>query len=409
MNKLIETDVAIIGAGPSGALAAALLCRAGFKPLVLEKEIFPRFSIGESMLPQVMGLLEEAGLLQAVVEAGFQHKNGAAFVRGNRKAEFDFRKKFSRGWGTTYQVQRADFDQLLADGAAAQGADIRYGHTVTAMRPDPEKPELDVIDAEGNACTVRARFVLDASGFGRVLPRLLGLEKDSTLSTRRSFFTHIRDGIGPAEFDRNKILVTVHPDKADVWYWLIPFSNGRCSLGVVAEDALLKPYEADPLAGLQTMISEAPTLGRLLENAQFDTPARQIFGFSANVTRLYGDGFALLGNASEFLDPVFSSGVTLAFKSASLAAACLVRQLHGEQPRWETDFAQELMVGVETFRAFVESWYRGGFQDIIFFENQNPEIREMVCSVLAGYVWDRNNPYVKEPRRLGALEELCAG
>ncbi|MCJ7556521.1 MAG: NAD(P)/FAD-dependent oxidoreductase, partial [Gammaproteobacteria bacterium] len=343
------------------------------------------------------------------VEAGFQHKNGAAFVRGNRKAEFDFRKKFSPGWGTTFQVQRADFDQLLAEGAAAQGADIRYGHTVTAMRPDPEKPELDVVDADGKEFTVRARFVLDASGYGRVLPRLLGLEKDSSLSTRRSFFTHIQDNIGQAEFDRNKILVTVHPDKVDVWYWLIPFSNGRCSLGVVAEDELLKPYEADPLAGLQTMISEAPTLGRLLDNAGFDTPARQIIGYSANVTRLHGDGFALLGNASEFLDPVFSSGVTLAFKSASLAAACLVRQLNGEQPRWETDFAQELMIGVETFRAFVESWYRGGFQDVIFFENQNPEIRKMVCSVLAGYVWDRNNPYVKEPRRLRALEELCAG
>lgn len=409
MNKLIEAEVAIIGAGPSGALASALLCRAGFKPLVLEREYFPRFSIGESMLPQVMGLLEEAGLLQAIVEAGFQHKNGAVFVRGDRKSEFDFRQKFSRGWGTTFQVQRADFDKLLADGAAAQGADIRYGHTVTAMRPDPDKPELDVVDADGNQVTVRARFVLDASGFGRVLPRLLGLEKDSTLSTRRSFFTHIEDRIEHAEFDRNKILVTVHPDRKDVWYWLIPFSNGRCSLGVVAEDDMLKPYEADPLAGLQAMISKAPTLGRLLDKARFDTPARQIVGYSANVTRLHGDGFALLGNASEFLDPVFSSGVTLAFKSASLATGCLVRQLNGEQPRWETDFAQELMVGVESFRAFVESWYQGGFQDVIFFEKQNPKVREMVCSILAGYVWDRNNPYVKEPRRLRALEALCAG
>ena len=405
---MIKTEVAIIGAGPSGALAAALLCRAGFKPLVLEKEYFPRFSIGESLLPQVMGLLEEAGLLQAIVEAGFQHKNGAAFVRGKRRAEFDFRKKFSPGWGTTYQVQRADFDKLLADGAAAQGADIRYGHTVTAMRPDPEQPELDVVDAHGKEFTIRARFVLDASGFGRVLPRLLGLEKDSSLSTRRSFFTHIQDNIGQAEFDRNKILVTVHPDKVDVWYWLIPFSNGRCSLGVVAEDELLKPFDADPLAGLRSMISEAPTLGRLLDNAAFDTPARQIIGYSANVTRLHGDGYALLGNASEFLDPVFSSGVTLAFKSASLAAACLVRQLNGEPPRWETDFAQELKVGVETFRSFVEGWYKGGFQDVIFFEKQNPEILDMVCSVLAGYVWDSNNPYVKHPSRLSALETLCA-
>src|ERR1700756_3114063 len=112
-SKRITVDVAIIGAGPAGAVAAALLRKAGHSVLVLERQHFPRFSIGESLLPQSMAYLEEAGMLQAVIEAGFQHKNGALFVRGDEFSSFDFRDKHSEGWGTTYQVERALFDQLL--------------------------------------------------------------------------------------------------------------------------------------------------------------------------------------------------------------------------------------------------------------------------------------------------------
>ena len=119
--------------------------------------------------------------------------------------------------------------------------------------------------------------------------------------------------------------------------------------------------------------------------------------------------FALLGNAGEFLDPIFSSGVTIAMKSASLAAACLGRVWDGEVVDWQKDYAQPLKAGVDTFRVFVESWYAGGFQKVIFHEHATPEIRRMISSILAGYAWDRNNPYVAEPaRRLKVLEELCS-
>src|SRR5215212_8483266 len=117
-------DVVIIGAGPAGSLAAALLCRQGRRVLVLEREQFPRFSIGESLLPQSMQYLEEAGMLRAVQEGGFQLKNGAVFVSGSQRAQFDFSDKFSPGWSTTYQVERAPFDHLLASQAEAQGAEI---------------------------------------------------------------------------------------------------------------------------------------------------------------------------------------------------------------------------------------------------------------------------------------------
>jgi len=146
-----------------------------------------------------------------------------------------------------------------------------------------------------------------------------------------------------------------------------------------------------------------------LKNAVWDTPARQIIGYSANVDSLWGKTYALLGNAGEFLDPVFSSGVTSAFKSASLASACLKRQFAGEQVDWQKDYGSPLRAGVDTFRGFVESWYEGGFQQIIFHEQQSPEVREMICAILAGYAWDLKNPYVAETkRRLGVLVELCS-
>src|SRR5471030_1716406 len=119
-------EILVVGAGPAGSVAAALLRQQGRQVLVLEREQFPRFSIGESLLPQSMAYLEQAGMLQAVVEHGFQFKNGASFVRGGRETAFDFRDKHSAGWGTTYQVQRADFDHLLAQQAELQGAQIRY-------------------------------------------------------------------------------------------------------------------------------------------------------------------------------------------------------------------------------------------------------------------------------------------
>ena len=145
-----------------------------------------------------------------------------------------------------------------------------------------------------------------------------------------------------------------------------------------------------------------------MKDAVWDTTARSIIGYSANVKSLWGDGFALLGNAGEFLDPVFSSGVTIAFKSASLAAPLVARQLNGGKVDWETEYARPLKKGVDAFRAFVESWYRGGFQDVIFYKNQEPAMRKMICSVLAGYAWDQANPFVAEPRRLALLEEFCA-
>jgi flavin-dependent dehydrogenase len=391
-------------------VAAGLLRRAGHAVTILEKETFPRFCIGESLLPQSMEYIEAAGMLQDVVEAGFQFKNGAAFACDQKLARFDFREKFSPGWGTTYQVQRGHFDKVLADAAARMGADIRYRHEVTAVDISGEKPVLSVRPVNGEAYALTGDFLLDASGYGRVLPRLLNLETASELPVRQAIFTHIEDRIASNDetgFDRNKILISVHPEKRDVWYWLIPFSNGRSSIGVVG---LREQFDARADGEqLRAWVMEAPNLAQLLKNAQWDTPAQHIIGYSANVKSLHGRHFALLGNAGEFLDPVFSSGVTIAFKSADLAVKTWLRQAAGEAVDWARDYAEPLMTGVDAFRAFVNAWYDCRLQDIIFHPDKTPEIERMISAVLAGYAWDEKNPFVsRAERRLASLEAACA-
>ena len=402
-------QVVVIGAGPSGAIAGALLKRNGHDVLIIERQHFPRFSIGESLLSHCLDFIEEAGMLDAVQAAGFQLKNGAAFAWGERYSAFDFRDTFSNGKPTTFQVQRAEFDKLLADQAALQGVEIRYGETVSAVDIESSNPMLDVVREDASTYRIKADFILDASGYGRVLPRLLDLEAPSNFPVRQAVFTHVEDRINCEGFEREKILITTHPTQRDIWFWTIPFSNGRCSVGVVAAAEHFADRSEDLDLCLRSFIDETPGLQKVLANAVWDTPARAIGGYSANVKTLHGPGFALLGNAAEFLDPVFSSGVTIAMRSASMAAGVLHRQLQGEAVDWQTEFAEPLKRGVDTFRCYVEGWYAGTFQDVIYHPDSSPQIRRMICSILAGYAWDETNPFVSEPkRRLRMLSDICA-
>ncbi len=400
--------VVIIGAGPAGCVAAAILQNKGHQVCIIERELFPRFSIGESLLPQCMEFIEQAGMLQAVEQAGFQLKTGAAFLHQDRLSEFCFADKFTQGFDTTYQVQRDRFDALLASEAERMGVEIRWQQSVLEADFSTEKPLLTIETATQQPYQIEADFVLDASGFGRVLPRLLDLDKASDFPCRQSLFTHLEDRIDDAQYNRDKIRIIVHPEHRDVWYWLIPFSNGRCSLGVVAEPAFFQSIADDIEQVFRELVAQEPGLAKLLANARFDTAVNSIKGYSADVTQLYGQGYALLGNAGEFLDPVFSSGVTIAMKSASLAADVLDKQLTGQSVDWQQEFVEPLQKGVETFRSFVTAWYAGDLQDVVFFDRQQANIKAMICSILAGYVWDDNNPYVKNSKaRLKTLAELC--
>ena len=400
-------DIAIIGAGPSGAVAAALLLKHGFSVCVLEKQHFPRFVIGESLLPHCMEFIEEAGFLPAVeAEKRFQFKNGAAFTWGSRYTYFDFTDKFTAGPGTTFQVRREIFDKILIDEAAKQGADVRFGHAVAAFADTDSGARLTVQPENGTEYVLEAKFVLDASGYGRVLPRLLDLETPSHLPPRQAHFTHIDDNITNPKFDRSKILITTHPQHRDVWIWLIPFGENRCSIGVVGTPDVLAG-ESETV--LKQCVYECPMLKEILDKAVWenDFPFRSIQGYSANVKSLYGKHFALLGNAAEFLDPVFSSGVTIALHSAKLASDLLAKQLEGNAVDWDAEFAKPLMIGVNAFRTYVDGWYDFRFQNVVYAPNRSSEISRMISSILAGYAWDTENPFVaKSEQRLSTLAAL---
>ncbi|KPH95938.1 FAD-dependent oxidoreductase [Pseudoalteromonas porphyrae] len=408
-----DFDVTIIGAGPSGTVAACLLMQHGLSVCLIERDEFPRFSIGESLLPQSMDYLRQANMLDALLDnadkLGFQFKNGAAFYRSGHHTNFNFEEKFSEGPGTTYQVKRAEFDNLLAEEAIKQGATIRFGQNVTNFTADDSGTCLDVVDLKTQQQSkITARFTLDGSGFGRVLPRLLDLEEPSELSPRKAIFTHFKDNIDCPKFDRNKILITVHPEIPDIWYWLIPFGDSTVSVGVVGETAQIEKPDQSLEQTLLNFIHEDDNLSTLLADAEIIAQVRTIGGYSANVKHLHGDKFALLGNAGEFLDPVFSSGVTIALRSAVQASELVVKQLQGEDVDWQNEYEVPLREGITVFKYFVNSWYDTSLQSVIFFADGQPDVKAMICSILAGYAWDKTNPFVKNTARgLRILEQIC--
>ncbi|REC94179.1 NAD(P)/FAD-dependent oxidoreductase [Kushneria indalinina] len=408
-----DTDVAVIGAGPAGAVAAAMLADAGYRVLVIEAAHFPRFSIGESLLPQCLMDLERAGLADMITDAGYQMKNGARFVRGDQRVDIDFEDKSSEGTGQAWQVERADFDQRLIEAACARGAEVRFGQRVMAFDSDRHAPALTICDEQGQQWRLKARFVLDASGLAQVLARLEGTLEETHLTQRQALFTHLPlkpEACETYAFDRTKIQIGLHA-RANVWYWVIPFANGRASTGFVGapdELAHLTGPDTDEAPGFQACFDAFSELDGWLDVERPHRPVASLGGYSRNVTSLTGPGYAILGNAGEFLDPIFSSGVTVAVRSAYLATPLVRAQLEGGDADWQGDFERPLRHGIDTFRAFVEAWYDGRLPAIIFHPEPPAYLRRMISAVLAGYAWDDDNPFVSQPRRhLDTLAQLC--
>lgn len=410
MDSNNSFDVLILGAGPAGTCAASLLKKKGLSVAIVEREQFPRFSIGESLLPQSMVYLEQAGLLEAVEAAGFQKKDGAAFLYKGQFSVFEFADKFTAGPSVTFQVQRAKFDKVLADTVERNGVRIFYQHNVDQVAFDSESVKIETTDLIHKTKKMfTGKFVLDASGFGRVLPRILKLDRPSNFPSRRAVFGHVKVNRFPSQFDTSKILITVDETDQDVWLWTIPFSDQACSVGVVGTEEYFKKFANQSNQEiLESTIKNSPKLAEILAGAEFTTEVRTIVGYASDVSSLYGERFALLGNAGEFLDPIFSSGVTIALHSAILSSELVAKELRGEKPDWENQFSEPLKAGVQTFKTFVTTWYTGELQKIIFHQNPDPQIKKMICSILAGYAWDRSNPYAANSRRaVNALAQIC--
>jgi flavin-dependent dehydrogenase len=388
-----KVDVLVIGAGPAGTVAASIVNKAGFKVKIIEKQKFPRFVIGESLLPRCMEALTEAGFVDALKEKGFQEKSGAKFVKDGRICDYLFSDQFTAGWNWTWQVPRAEFDKTLADTVEKMGVPICYETTVTGITFNGSDSITTVENINGNKTEIAARFIIDGSGYGRVIPRLFNLDRPSNLAPRKALFAHTVDLKRSMVDEPNRITIVVH--KPGVWIWVIPFSNGVTSVGFVGDPEFFNCYEGNNEEVLREIIATQPYLAERLKDVEFVFDPRILESWSTTTDQFYGEGFVLTGNVTEFLDPIFSSGVTLATVSSQIAANLVIRQLNGDTVDWEKEYTKHMLQGINTFRSYVMAWYEGTLDTIFFAQKQNNEVKKMICSVLAGYVWDKQNPFVR--------------
>ena len=393
---MTECDVFIIGGGPAGSIAAAKLSQAGYSVEVVEKVKFPRFVIGESLLPRCNELLEAANMLEAVQNAGFQFKGGVAFQNeSNDLKVIHFENNMGQKHNSSFQVRRETFDNLLLEEAKRFGANVTMESEVTAY--DEKANIVTVIHKDGSEEKYHAKKVIDASGYGRVLPRMLGLDSDSQLALRNAIFRRVENDIRHTDGTDGYIYVDIVGNN-DAWIWNIPLSPTVTSVGIVCTDEYYKSFDMNQDEFWNHIVHNNPTAKVRYANATPINEVGFIGGYSANVTRMFGENFVLVGNATEFLDPVFSSGVTLALESGAKAAELTIAELKGEAVDWQVDYQDYMMIGVDVFREYVEAWYDGRLQSILFSKAPgSKKIESKVVSVLSGYVWDTKNMFVKTP------------
>jgi flavin-dependent dehydrogenase len=399
-----DPDVLIIGAGPAGSIAASLVHQAGLTVRMVERERFPRFVIGESLLPRCMEVLQDAQLLDAVRACGFQQKFGAKFLNGTAVSDFNFSDQFTQGWTWTWQVTRADFDLALVSEVQRKGVTVDFQATVTGIEFFSDESSVTAVQhIDGRQEKIHARYIIDASGYGRVIPRLFGLDKPSSLDPRKAVFAHVEDR-DRHRFDEPNRIIVVHYAPG-VWVWIIPFATGTTSVGIVGNVQFFATIPGDTAAQFNALVHGHPYLRERFGNMPHVFSPRTLEAWSATTERFYDKGFVLTGNVTEFLDPIFSSGVMFATVSSQLAARTVIRKLKGETVDWENDYTKIIQQGVDTFRSYVMAWYDGTLEKIFFAADPDPVIKQQICSVLAGYVWDLNNPYVRD--HAGALKRLA--
>ncbi len=401
MEKEIR-DIVIIGAGPSGSVAAGYLEKKDTSVLVIEKQKFPRFTIGESLIPRCMDNFEEAGFLNILKTQGFQKKFGARFIKKEMVAEFDFSKKFGEGWNWTWQVPRAEFDKVLTDDLISRGIDIRFETEVISITYKNELWTIKTINSQAEEAEIKCKFIIDSSGNGRVLAKELDLEAPPKIYDHSSIFTHIEETSRPEGIEGEQITFEVLD--IETWFWYIPFSNGNSSLGFVGPNIWFEQFDGDPEENFRNMLMKTDYYNGRFDEYPFKFKPVRFNNISRNVKYIHGKGFALTGNSAEFLDPVFSSGVAFATESGLLAAKLAYRELQGEKIDWESEYSDFIRKGVEVFSTYVKEWYTGRLQDIFFHPSPSPKIKSQICSVLAGYVWDPKNPFVRNHKK--AIENL---
>ncbi|MBK8096275.1 MAG: tryptophan 7-halogenase [Planctomycetes bacterium] len=378
-------DVLVVGAGPAGATAAGLFAQRGLRVLVLEKDEFPRFHIGESLLPMCLPVLERLGV--PATDDVFVFKQGAEFVceASGRKRQFVFTETLPGCGRHAWHVDRARFDRALRDAAVRAGAEIRHGETVVDAGVEHERAFVRTRTA-----TFHGRYLIDASGQSRLLARRADAAVPYETFGRSSVFTHY-EGIGDAAWDElgpgKNIRIVMSPGG---WGWVIPLPDRRLSIGLVGRG---KITEDD----LQQYLLSGPLVTRLTQGSR-RLETRVIGNFSYRNHVPSGARFACIGDAACFLDPVFSSGVTLALRGAE-AIADIVGPALEQGREGDPTLLQAHEVGMDrayrTFAGLIDRFYNTPFAETMFLgpPAEDPQLRRGIMSVLAGDVWRSGNVF----------------
>jgi flavin-dependent dehydrogenase len=383
-------DVVVIGGGPGGSTAAALLTRIGYKVIALEKAHHPRFHIGESLLPMNLPVFERLGVLDKVRALGV-FKSGADFEANNQRGYNTF--AFARALGDSpphaYQVWRQDFDKMLYDHARECGADAREGHEVVNVdQSGPREIRLGVRTDNGRSYSIQARYVVDASGRDAFLSSKRKLRRKNDKHQSAAIFGHFR-GAGRREGEDAGNISLYRFEHG--WMWMIPLPDGVMSVGAVCWPDYLKQRKGRTVEFLLDTLKLSPALWGRLEHAELIGNEVRVTGnYSYDSTQMGGPGWVLVGDAFAFLDPVFSSGVYLAMSGAEQAAAVVDSALR--EPKREMALLRKLekrlRAGMDRFSFFIYR-FNGPVMRKMFRAPSNVwQLEQGVISMLAGDLFD---------------------
>ena len=384
--KLAMYDVAIIGGGPAGSTAAGLLARAGRRVIVFEREKFPRFHIGESLLPFSMKAFTRLGLHEKLLRAGFMKKHGGEILGACSEpgTKFYFKDGYRSQTDHAYQVTRGDFDKVLLDHAAECGAEVHEDTSVDRVQFSKDDVEL-AIRSNGSSHTIQARYVIDASGRASMLGRQFQIKKTYNHLQKLSIFAHY-DGVWRAEGIDGTLTVLLRA--IDRWFWLIPLTAERTSIGVVLDSEAFRKSRLSAQDFLEQALAEQPIIAKRMINARRVSQVYVEADFSYRSARLQGDRWLLAGDAAGFIDPIFSSGVFLAVFSGEQCADVLHEVLaHPRKTkRLFAGYERAVNRAMDIYLRFVDAWYTKEFIEVFLAPRNVLGLAPAVNAVLGGNV-----------------------